>query len=756
MAAGHIMNIKVREMSVALGVGLISLAFGAGCETNRAKAETTQNPTAVQVFTNASPTATASPAPVVIAAPVGNPGPTAVATPIEPSPVAAVTSTNAPVVQGPVVPEQMNLSPALTQVVKLIQGGVSQDVVMAYVTNSTDLFNIGSSEILYLHDLGTPAPVITALIQKDSSPEAQAKRQALSAGLAPGANPTSVNPNPAGPPTVTNPPEPTPVAPPVSTQAPGAGATVTNVVVVQQPQPVTVSYFESELSPYGSWVYVSGYGRCWRPTVSVWNVGWRPYVDSGRWLWTDSGWYWYSDYSWGWAPFHYGRWFCPPGIGWVWYPEVTWGPAWVSWRHSGSHCGWAPLPPSAHWIHGHGFHHNSVSVGFGFEFGLGFSDYVFVSYDRFCDRRPGGYLVSSHHARAIYGESKVVNKYVFKNNTIVNQGAGVEPVNAMTRGTVKKVALRDTPGFRDVSGRRERLESDGQSLAISRPSAAVLTGRTPVAPVTRPTDTSVRGSRFSSGSGVAPAVGSSSGIVGSVAPDGGTRGNPVSAPSAARPSSAIRREGAGTVEAPARGNPGSNSRFDRPYPRPATTAPSVGSSSAGSAPVTRPFTTRPSTREPSIIAGGSLPPSPTAPTVGSPVGSGSSAGSGSAIGSAPSAGSTAPISRPSVSAPRAETPTVPRVAPPSSVPTPRENIRVNPPVPSGNSPSIITRPVNPAPSRPSFESGGSRRIEVPRSAPAPRVEPSRPAPSRSEPAPRSGGNQGGGNNSGGGRGRGRD
>lgn len=746
MAAGHIMNIKVREMSVALGVGLISLALGAGCETNRAKAESTQNPTAVQVFTNPPPPATVSPAPVVVAAPVANPGSAAVATPIEPSPVSSVTSTNAAVVQAPVVPEQMNLSPALTQVVKLIQGGVNQDVVMAYVTNSTDLFNIGSNEILYLHDLGTPAPVITALIQKDSSPEAQAKRQALSAGLAPSGNPTSVNPDPAGQPAVTSPPEPTPVAPPASAQTPAPGATVTNVVVVQQPQPVTVSYFESELSPYGSWVYVSGYGRCWRPTVSVWNVGWRPYVDSGRWLWTDSGWYWYSDYSWGWAPFHYGRWFCPPGIGWVWYPEVTWGPAWVSWRHSGSHCGWAPLPPSAHWVHGHGFRHNSVSVGFGFEFGLGFSDYVFVSYDRFCDRRPGGYLVASHHARSIYGESKVVNKYVFRNNTIVNQGAGVEPVNAMTRGTVKKVALRDTPSFRDVGGRRERLESDGQSLAISRPSAAVLAGRSPVAPVssspvTRPSNTSFSGSRFSSGSSPGPATSSS----------------------AARPSTTIRREGGGAagntggVETPARGNPGSNSRFDRPYPRPATTTPTAGSGSAASVPVTRPFTTRPSTREPSIIAGGSVPSSPTAPAVGSA----GSTGSGGAAVSTPSSGSTAPISRPSVSAPRGETPTVPRVAPPSAVPTPRENIRVSPPASSGGSPSIITRPANPAPSRPSFESGGSRRIETPRSAPAPapRVEPSRPAPSRSEPAPRSGGNHGGGNNnnnSGGGRGRGRD
>ena len=189
------MKTNLREM--VLGVGLFSLAFCAGCETHRANAESaqTQPSQSVQAFTNTPPS---PPEPGTVAgsedkplrpfppasagatvtAPTAPTNPTAAAVaaaPVNAIPPGVAPSTNAPIVQPATVPEQLNLSPALTQVVKLIQGGVSQDVVMAYVTNSTDLFNVGSNEILYLHDLGAPAPVITALIRKDSTPEADRK-----------------------------------------------------------------------------------------------------------------------------------------------------------------------------------------------------------------------------------------------------------------------------------------------------------------------------------------------------------------------------------------------------------------------------------------------------------------------------------------------------------------------------------------------------------------------------------------------------
>ena len=71
---------------------------------------------------------------------------------------------------------------------------------------------------------------------------------------------------------------------------------------------------------------------------------WRPYRD-GHWVWTDRGWYWDSNEPFGWATYHYGRWTRLRGTGWCWVPGRQWAPAWVSWRESSDHVGWAPLPP---------------------------------------------------------------------------------------------------------------------------------------------------------------------------------------------------------------------------------------------------------------------------------------------------------------------------------------------------------------------------------------------------------------------------
>jgi hypothetical protein len=101
--------------------------------------------------------------------------------------------------------------------------------------------------------------------------------------------------------------------------------------------------FHDSLSAYGSWFETTDYGYVWQPAV-VRQTSWRPYT-RGRWACSDHGWIWISDEPFGWATYHYGRWTLLRGRGWIWVPGSTWAPAWVSWRSSGNHIGWAPLPP---------------------------------------------------------------------------------------------------------------------------------------------------------------------------------------------------------------------------------------------------------------------------------------------------------------------------------------------------------------------------------------------------------------------------
>ena len=113
------------------------------------------------------------------------------------------------------------------------------------------------------------------------------------------------------------------------------------------PATPTFDYFQGQLTPYGHWIDVPGVGACWVPAEAS-LPGWRPYVDSGHWEYTDAGWYWRSDYPWGEIAFHYGRWLndARTGFVWAWAPQYDWAPSWVCWRYAdGAGCmGWAPLP----------------------------------------------------------------------------------------------------------------------------------------------------------------------------------------------------------------------------------------------------------------------------------------------------------------------------------------------------------------------------------------------------------------------------
>jgi hypothetical protein len=123
-------------------------------------------------------------------------------------------------------------------------------------------------------------------------------------------------------------------------------------------------YLPEELYPYandfegnGSWVYTSGYGYVWRPTVVV-SVGWAPYR-IGRWVWIRGDYVWISYEPWGWVPYHYGRWAFVASIGWCWVPPprgaVYWGPGFVGWVHTPTYVSWVPLAPGEIY-YGHGYY----------------------------------------------------------------------------------------------------------------------------------------------------------------------------------------------------------------------------------------------------------------------------------------------------------------------------------------------------------------------------------------------------------------
>jgi hypothetical protein len=396
---------------------------------------------------------------------VMQPAPASVAAPAATNPVPeAIVPAGQPVNTEVAPPSNIKLSPAATEITKLVQAGVDSSVIMAYVTNSRNTFRLEADEIVYLKDIGMSPEVVTAMIQQDQrlrnqtitgpEPTTAAATSVWSAGqVAPSSNIWQQEAS-----------EPAPAA------QPSTATTVPPPPPDETPASETVNYFYDSLAPYGTWIDVEGYGRCWRPTVVVTTPGWRPYSHAGRWMWTDSGWYWYSDYSWGWAPFHYGRWYSHPRWGWCWMPGSVWGPSWVSWRYSDGYCGWAPLPPAAYYSPSIGFSYYGSSCGSSFSFGLTWDCFTFVSYNNFHRHRYDRDCVPHHQAGHVYNNTTVVNNIIRgNNNTIINQGIPPTRITAASGTPIQQVTIRDGRGPRNGRvTRNEAIAQDGKTLQVIR------------------------------------------------------------------------------------------------------------------------------------------------------------------------------------------------------------------------------------------------------------------------------------------------
>ncbi len=385
-----------------------------------------------------------------------------------PAPVQAVQPVQQPV---PVenttvsiqVPDPLQLSPAAQELVKLHESLVGESVMLTFVDHSTYPFNLTADQIIYLQDIGVSEDVLSAMIQRDAfltgEPPATIADAAQATLNEPDSSPAGIAPSTVAVSTADQPVYAS-NPPPAAQQEP---ATVTETRVVAR------EYFHEQLAPYGAWVHISDYGWCWRPTVAVANVNWRPYYDNGRWIYSDQGWYWHSYYSWGWAPFHYGRWTRHASFGWVWAPDTVWGPSWVTWRYANDFCGWAPLPPAAVYRSGIGFTYRGSRVGLSFGFGLGFDHFAFVSRRHFTHPRVGRHGLGRDHARNIYNRTTVINNYnIVNNNTVINNGISPERIAAGNSQEIKKIPLREVS-----SAENARLAStDGRqvrSLPVFRP-----------------------------------------------------------------------------------------------------------------------------------------------------------------------------------------------------------------------------------------------------------------------------------------------
>ena len=149
------------------------------------------------------------------------------------------------------LPASIQPGTPVAEVVKLAQAGVDAGVIQNYIAGCPSAFNLDADQIIALTDAGVSSDMVNAMIAHD---------QNLSVAVTP---------------------------PPVASPAPADNANSAPPTTE-----MTVNEFNNTLTPYGQWVEVEGYGRCWRPTVVVYDSTWQPYCDRGHWVYTDCGWYW--------------------------------------------------------------------------------------------------------------------------------------------------------------------------------------------------------------------------------------------------------------------------------------------------------------------------------------------------------------------------------------------------------------------------------------------------------------------------------
>ena len=171
---------------------------------------------------------------------------------IEASPLLAATD-NTPLPASPPAAREPAppLSPPVREVVKMVDSGVPETVVQAYIESFPSTYNLTPENIIHLQEIGISSTLATAMLNHDKM------RRDLN--------------------------QP-PSAPSIQPQAPPASELVNDYNVYDN------------LAPYGYWNELPDYGWCWQPYS--W-VGYSAYP----WAWLGFG-YWWScpGRGWCWSP----------------------------------------------------------------------------------------------------------------------------------------------------------------------------------------------------------------------------------------------------------------------------------------------------------------------------------------------------------------------------------------------------------------------------------------------------------------------
>lgn len=222
------------------------------------------------------------------------------------------------------------------------------------------------------------------------------------------------------------------------------------------------SNFYEPLSSYGSWFQTTDYGYVYQPNV-VRDQRWRPYT-RGRWAFTDHGWTWVSNEPFGWACYHYGRWALVRDIGWVWVPGDQWAPAWVTWRESPGHIGWAPLPPETMGWNSRSWD-STVDVGFGIDSRW----FSFISYNHF-GNNIDSYCLPYTRNTVLYQSTTNVTHYVIRDRRVYCGGPRYQNVceRIGRKFPIHRLRFDQSPDFRR-SGRLLSSRFSGSELRVVAP-----------------------------------------------------------------------------------------------------------------------------------------------------------------------------------------------------------------------------------------------------------------------------------------------